>query len=75
MISVFWDVVLSGFSTASGPTLGFTQPLIQWVLEEISLKVKRPRREAHHSSQYIAEVKDGGAIPPLSIRLHGMVRN
>jgi hypothetical protein len=51
-------------STASGPTLGPTQPLISWVLGALSTRVKRPGRDADHSPPSGAEVKKGGAIPP-----------
>jgi hypothetical protein len=37
--------------------------------------VKRLWREADHSLPYFAEVKNGGAIPPLPIRPHGLVLN
>jgi hypothetical protein len=39
--------------------------------------VKRPGRGADHSppSPSSAQVKNGGAIPPLPIRLHGLVLN
>jgi hypothetical protein len=37
------------FSTASRPALGHTQPLIQWVSGALSLGVKWPGREAHHT--------------------------
>jgi hypothetical protein len=40
------------FSTSSRPTLGSTQPPIQWVSG-----VKRPGREADHSPPASAEVK------------------
>jgi hypothetical protein len=46
-------------------TLGPTQPHIQWLAGAISPGVKRPGREADHSSPSSAEVKNGGAIPPL----------
>jgi hypothetical protein len=48
------------FSTASSPSLGPTQPPIQWVPGG-----KRPVREADHSPQSSAEVKNGGALPPF----------
>jgi hypothetical protein len=38
---------------------------VQWVLEALSPEVKRLRREADHPPPSRAEVKDGGAIPPL----------
>jgi hypothetical protein len=40
--------------------LGPTQPHIEWILG-----IKRPGREADHSTPPIAEVKNGGAIPLL----------
>jgi hypothetical protein len=43
-----------------------SQPPIQWVLEVLSPVVKRPGREADHSSPSSAEVKNVGATPPLS---------
>jgi hypothetical protein len=52
-------------STASRPALGLTQPLIQWVLGAVSLRLKRPGSEAGHSLPFSAKVKNGGAIPPL----------
>jgi hypothetical protein len=48
------------FFTACRPALGPTQPPIQWVPG-----VKRPGREADHSPPSSAEVKNGGAMPPL----------
>jgi hypothetical protein len=44
------------FATASIPTVGLTQSPIQWVLENLSRRVKRPRREADHSPPSSAEV-------------------
>jgi hypothetical protein len=35
----------------------------------------RVKREADHSPSSSAEVKNGGAIPPLPLRLYGMVLN
>jgi hypothetical protein len=54
-------------SRASRPAPGPTQPHIQWVPGGggISPEVKRPGREADHSPPSSAEVKSGGAIPPL----------
>jgi hypothetical protein len=46
--------------TASRPDLGPTQTPVQW-----APGVKRPGREANHSSPTSAEVKNGGAIPPF----------
>jgi hypothetical protein len=45
------------FSTSPRPALGSTQPPIQWVPWALSPWVKRPRREADHSSPTSAEVK------------------
>jgi hypothetical protein len=45
--------------TASGA------PPIQCVPAAISLEVNRPGREDDHSPPSSAEVKNGGAIPPL----------
>jgi hypothetical protein len=55
------------FSTPQRPdrALGPTQPLIQRVPGALSPGVKRLRREADHSPPSSAEVKNGGAIPPL----------
>jgi hypothetical protein len=61
------------FTTASRPALGPTQPPIQWVPGSFP-GVKRPRREADHSSPSSAEVKNAWtytSTPP--IRLHCMV--
>jgi hypothetical protein len=46
------------------PALGSTQPLIQGVPGAIS-RVIRPEREDDYSPLSSAEVKNGGAIPPL----------
>jgi hypothetical protein len=53
------------FSTASRPALGPTQPPIQWVPGTLSPGGKWPGHEADHSPPSFAEVKNGGAIPPL----------
>jgi hypothetical protein len=39
-----------------------TQPPAQWILEILSLVVKRPDSETHHSPASNAEVKNGGTI-------------
>jgi hypothetical protein len=36
---------------------------------------KRPEREADDSPPSSSEIKNGGAVPPLPIRLHGVVLN
>jgi hypothetical protein len=46
------------FTTLSRPALGPTQPPIQCVPGAVSLRVKRPGREADHSLPSSAEVKN-----------------
>jgi hypothetical protein len=46
------------FTTASRMALGPTQPPIQWVPGFLSLRVKRPGREADHSPPSSTEVKN-----------------
>jgi hypothetical protein len=46
------------FPTAFRTALEPTQPPIQWLLGALSLVVKRPGREADHSTPYSAEVKE-----------------
>jgi hypothetical protein len=46
------------FTTASRTALGPTQPPTQWVPGALSLGVKRPGREAHHSPPSRAEVQE-----------------
>jgi hypothetical protein len=46
------------FSTASRTALELTQPPIQWVTEGLSPGIKRPGREADHSTPSSAEVKN-----------------
>jgi hypothetical protein len=63
------------FFTTSKPNLGPTQPPIQRVSRALSLAVKRQERESDHSPPSSSEIKNGGAIPPLPIYLHGIVLN
>jgi hypothetical protein len=58
------------FFTELRPVLGFTYPSMQWVPGALPL-----RREADHSPPSSGEVMNGGAIPPLLTRLHGVVLN
>jgi hypothetical protein len=53
------------FTTASRPTLGPTQPSIQWVTGSLSLGVKRPGLEADHSPLSSAEVKNAWSYTSL----------
>jgi hypothetical protein len=53
------------YSLASRLALGPTQPPIQWVFRTLSPGVRRPEGEDDHSSSLSAQVKNGGAMPPL----------
>jgi hypothetical protein len=46
------------FTTTSRPVLGRTEPPIRWLPGALSLRVKRPAREADHSPASSAEVKE-----------------
>jgi hypothetical protein len=46
------------FDKASRPTLGLTQPPIQWIPGVVFSRVKRPVRKANHSFPSSAEVKN-----------------
>jgi hypothetical protein len=61
--------------TASRPIPGPTQPPIQYVPGAMSLEVNQPGCEANRSPPSTAKVKNGEAIPPLPICLHGIVLN
>jgi hypothetical protein len=63
------------FTTAVSRTaLGSTQLPIQWIRGTLSLGVKRPEREADHSSPSSAEIKEWVELYLHSpIRLHGVV--
>jgi hypothetical protein len=52
-------------SIAATPATGSTQPPIHWVLGALSLGVKKLEHEVDHSPLSSAEIKNGGAIPPL----------
>jgi hypothetical protein len=56
------------YSTEYRPAKRPTRPPTQWVRKPISLGVKRPGLEVVHSPPSSAEVKNGGATPPLSRR-------
>jgi hypothetical protein len=53
----------------------YTQLRIQRTQDALSLGEKRQEREADHSPPSTAEVKNGGAIPPLPICINGEVLN
>jgi hypothetical protein len=61
------------FVTASRPALGPTQPPAQCVPGALFPEVKSPGNEDTHSPLSGADVKMHGAIPPLPIRLNGVV--
>jgi hypothetical protein len=62
------------FITTSRTALRPSQPPIQWVPGVLSLGVKRPGREADHSSTSSAEVKNAWSYTfTFPIRLHGVV--
>jgi hypothetical protein len=61
------------YSTAS--RLGPTQPPILLLPALFPMGVKRPGREADKSSPYSTSDKNGGAIPPFPMRLHGVELN
>jgi hypothetical protein len=70
ILSVMLGIFL--FTIAFRAALGPTQPPIQWVPGDLTLGVKRPGREADHSSS--AEVKECVELYLHSqIRLHGVV--
>jgi len=54
------------FATASKPALGSTHPSIQWVPKALTPEVMQLVR-------LVPRLGMRGAIPPLPIRLHGMV--
>jgi hypothetical protein len=56
------------YCTESRSTPQLIQPSIQWVPGARFLGVKRTELEADQSPQPNAEVKNGGAIPPLPHR-------
>jgi hypothetical protein len=62
----FWQKQeISHFFVETRPSLGPTQPPIEWVQEQLSPGVKRPGPEFDHSLPSDAEVKDDEAKPPL----------
>jgi hypothetical protein len=52
-----------------------TRGLTQWALGAVFLVVKWLGREANFSPPSSAKVQNRGVVPPLSIRLRGVVLN
>jgi hypothetical protein len=73
--SIPYSAKIFFFSTASKSNLGPTQPPFQWVPGAIFRGIKQPGHESDHSSPSGTKFKTGEAIPPLSIRVHGIVLN
>jgi hypothetical protein len=63
------------FSITSRPALGPTQPSTQWLPGSVSMGIKPPGHEAYHPPSSSAEDKNDGAIPPLPLRLRGLLLN
>jgi hypothetical protein len=63
------------FSTSSRPALWPNQPRIESVPGALSALVKRPGHESYQSPPCGVEMKNGGVIPPLYQRIHGMMIN
>jgi hypothetical protein len=63
------------YSITSRLALGLIQPPVQRVLGALSPEIKQLVYEAVHLPPSSAEVKNGGAIPPLPIHLYGVVLN
>jgi hypothetical protein len=63
------------FYITSGPALEPTQPPMLRVQGAAIPRVKRPGREAHNSTASSAEINKSGAIPPLPMRIYGVVLN
>jgi hypothetical protein len=63
------------FSIASRPALGPTQPHIQWALGDLSLGVKRQRREADHSPPLVPRSRMVELYLHSIVCLLGMVLN
>jgi hypothetical protein len=63
------------YSTVSGPALWPIQPPIKRVPGALFAGAKQPGREADRSPTSSAEVKNGGAIPPILQYLNGTVFN
>jgi hypothetical protein len=59
----------------SRPALGLNKPQIQQVPGTISQGAKRPVSETVYSPKSSAEVKNGAALPSISLMFHGIALN
>jgi hypothetical protein len=65
------DIVL--YYTSVHLVLGPSQAHAQWVPGSLSPRAKRLRPEPDYSRLHRAEYENGGTIPPLPIRLNGVM--
>jgi hypothetical protein len=65
-----WGLGIFLLTTASRPAVGPTQTPIRWVPGELSLGVKRPGREADHSPQSSAEIKNAPSWRGSQLKKH-----
>jgi hypothetical protein len=68
---------VAGLEFAHGFLMGCepTQPPGHWILGALLPGLKMQGHEADHSPPSSTKIKNGGAIPPLPIHLHGIVLN
>jgi hypothetical protein len=59
------DKIFFLISTVLRPTLGLTQPPIEWKRGIFPREVERQNLQADHSTLSSAEIRNGGAVPPL----------
>jgi len=70
----WWGLGIFLHTIAFRPDLGPIQPPIQWVPGALSLRMKRPGREADHSPPSIVEVENAWSYTSTSpIRPQGVV--
>jgi hypothetical protein len=77
MVGLLFPATANNFfsSTVSRSAQKSIQPPIQLAPASLSLGIKQTRNQAVHSPLTSAEIKDGEAIPPLPISLHGVAFN
>jgi hypothetical protein len=63
------------FSMTFTPRLGPSQHSLELVPDALSPGVKWSGREADYSLPSLSSSKNGGVIPPLPMRLHGVIIN